>query len=79
MVEWQNWSTKKKYSTYLTVCFFAFLGLVNTSNFTVAIKPVAVELGISTVQAAYLTSSTHSLSLTALGGLEVPRRPMEKK
>ncbi|KUJ11873.1 putative polyamine transporter [Mollisia scopiformis] len=51
-----NWPALEKYSTYLTVCFFAFLGLVNSSNFTVAIVPVAKEFHTTTTRAGYLTS-----------------------
>jgi multidrug resistance protein len=38
------------------VCFFAFLGLVNSSNFTVSIVPVAKEFHTTTTRAGYLTS-----------------------
>ncbi|PMD14114.1 MFS general substrate transporter [Hyaloscypha hepaticicola] len=51
-----NWPYWEKYSTYLTVCFFAFLGLVNSSNFAVVIVPVAAELNTTTTRAGYLTS-----------------------
>ena len=47
---------KRKYSTYLTICFFAFLTLLNSSNFTVAIVPVAKDLHTTTARAGYLTS-----------------------
>jgi MFS family permease len=52
----QNWPYLEKYSTYLTVCFFAFLGLANSSNFTVSIVPVAAEFHTTTARAGYLTS-----------------------
>ncbi len=51
-----NWPSFEKYSTYLTVCFFAWLGLVNSSNFTVAIMPIAKEFHTTTTRAGYLVS-----------------------
>lgn len=51
-----NWPFLEKYTTYLTICFFAFLGLANSSNFTVAIVPVSKEFHTSTTRAGYLTS-----------------------
>lgn len=41
---------------HLTVCFFAFLGLANSSSFTVAINPVAAQFHTTTTRAGYLTS-----------------------
>lgn len=45
------------------MCFFAFLGLVNSSNFTVSIVPVAKEFHTTTTRAGYLTS----IQLLAMG------------
>jgi MFS family permease len=62
-LRFRNWPYFDKYSTYLTVCFFAFLGLVNSSNFTVSIVPVAKEFHTTTTRAGYLTS----IQLLAMG------------
>ncbi|KAE8334010.1 major facilitator superfamily domain-containing protein [Aspergillus sergii] len=50
----QNWSTGAKLCTYLTVCFYTFLGNVNGSNFTVATKAVIKEFNVSQTQAGEL-------------------------
>ncbi len=50
----QNWSSREKYSTYFTICFFTFLATVNASKFTVAIGPLAKEFKSTTTQAGYL-------------------------
>ncbi|GMG02085.1 unnamed protein product [Aspergillus oryzae] len=50
----QNWSTGAKLCTYLTVCFYTFLGNVNGSNFTVATKAVIKEFHVSQTQAGEL-------------------------
>ncbi|KAM3085395.1 hypothetical protein ACMFMG_002473 [Clarireedia jacksonii] len=58
-----NWTSTKKYATYITICIFAFLTMLNSSNFTLAIIPVAHDLHTSTTRAGYLTS----LQLLAMG------------
>ena len=50
----QNWSLPAKLSTYLTICFYTFLANVNSSNFTVATKPIIAEFHVSQTQAGEL-------------------------
>ncbi|KAF7552038.1 hypothetical protein G7Z17_g4573 [Cylindrodendrum hubeiense] len=49
-----NWPRHEKFATYLTVCFFTILSTFNSSNFTVAIGPLATEFNVSTTKAGYL-------------------------
>ncbi|CAK7210553.1 hypothetical protein SEUCBS140593_000865 [Sporothrix eucalyptigena] len=49
-----NWSPLAKYSTYLTICFFTVLATFNSSNFTVAVQPLAAEFDQSTTRIGYL-------------------------
>ncbi|CAK7219707.1 hypothetical protein SBRCBS47491_003938 [Sporothrix bragantina] len=48
-----NWSPWEKYSTYLTICFFTVLATFNSSNFTVAVQPLALEFKQSTTRIGY--------------------------
>lgn len=60
----------EKYCTYLTVCFYAFLGLANSSSFTVAITPVAAQLHTTTNSSGVLdinSSAVHGPGLSLLG------------
>ncbi|KAL4913997.1 major facilitator superfamily domain-containing protein [Aspergillus aurantiobrunneus] len=50
----QNWSTRSKLTTYLTICFYTFLANVNSSNFTVATTAVIREFHVSQTQAGEL-------------------------
>ncbi|KAL4955796.1 major facilitator superfamily domain-containing protein [Aspergillus filifer] len=50
----QNWSLPAKLSTYLTICFYTFLANVNSSNFTVATKPIIADFNVSQTQAGEL-------------------------
>lgn len=51
----QNWSTRQKYSTYLTVCFFAFLGTVNTTKFANDVPRLSEEFKKTNFETSYLT------------------------
>ncbi|KAF2115638.1 major facilitator superfamily domain-containing protein [Lophiotrema nucula] len=51
-----NWNQFEKYTTYVVCCFFTFLAFMNSSAFTVAIKPIIMEFKKTSTQASYLTS-----------------------
>lgn len=52
----QNWPKSKKLTTYLTICFFAFLGTVNTSKFAVAVVPIGKEFHTDATRTAFVVS-----------------------
>lgn len=42
--------------TFLTICFFSFLGTVNTSKFTVAVVPISQAFNIDATTSGYVVS-----------------------
>ncbi|KAJ5150827.1 uncharacterized protein N7482_010079 [Penicillium canariense] len=58
-----NWPQWEKYATYLVLCWFTFLAFMNSSAFTVAVKPIVKEFGKTSTEASYLTS----LQVLAMG------------
>ena len=52
----QNWTKVEKYTTYIVCCFFTLLAFMNSSAFTVAIKPIIIEFHKTSTEASYLTS-----------------------
>ncbi|KAL1853530.1 hypothetical protein Daus18300_011811 [Diaporthe australafricana] len=51
-----NWPQGEKYATYLVICWFTFLGFMNSSAFTVAIVPIIKDFKKTATEASYLTS-----------------------
>ncbi|KAI3398678.1 hypothetical protein diail_8717 [Diaporthe ilicicola] len=51
-----NWLQSEKYVTYLVICWFTFLGFMNSSAFTVAVVPIIKEFKKTATEASYLTS-----------------------
>ncbi|KAJ4394659.1 hypothetical protein N0V93_003878 [Gnomoniopsis smithogilvyi] len=51
-----NWSQWEKYTTYLTICWFTFLALMNASAFTVAIVPIIKQFHKTPTEASYVVT-----------------------
>lgn len=51
----QNWPQSQKYTTYGVCCWFTFLAFMNSSAFTVAIKPIIMEFRKTSTEASYLS------------------------
>lgn len=59
-----NWSQREKYTTYLTICWFTFLALMNASAFTVAVVPIMRQFKKTPTEASYLGESLPALITT---------------
>lgn len=55
LIQAQNWPQWEKYSTYLVICWYAFLAFMNSSAFTVAIEPIIMEFETTPTRASYLS------------------------
>lgn len=51
-----NFSTPVKILTYTTICLFTFIANVNSSNFTVAIKPLEKQFDVNATHATLLVA-----------------------
>lgn len=52
---WQNWSQGEKNTTYLVICWFTFLGFMNSSAFTATVVPNIKDFKKTATEASYLS------------------------
>lgn len=54
--ETKNWPQWEKYTTYLIICWYTFLGFMNSSAFTVAVVPIMKQFNKTSTEASYLSA-----------------------